>query len=651
MKQMNKLKEITAIIIFMACTSFGLAQTPSYDIYIINDTLTSFTTYEFDIMIRANGSTSSFNLRSFQAGLFINPAFTASNTIIGCSVVSGSSQMAGPGYNGSIQWNNTDKIVNMGFNTATTCAIPTVVTTTPLRIARIRLIGFLGFGCGAPDLRFNYVPMPLPLLRLRSEILIWNNACGSETFYPPTFGSTPTFNGEVWTQTDADGKSPVSPYDNNSPGIISHPASVFVCQMGTASFSVSAVAPSLPAGGTLTYQWQVNCGSGFTNIPSANAASYSFSPVTASNNGCQYRCVVSYSCGGSYTSNAATLTTLIATQSHTAVACFGGTSVVTIGAINGMPPYSGTGNFPQSAGTIIYTITDFNGCSASVSVTVTQPSALSVSCSSNSPVCAGTALNLSSVVSGGTTTYGYSWTGPSFSSATANPVIASATMANTGTYTVTVTDANGCSSSAATNANILNCTAMLNLKFFIEGYYIGGGMMSQVLFNEGVDPNPLSTNVDTVIVELHDTSVTSIVAQSFYGVLQQNGNLSCTFPGSVIGNAYWIAIKHRSALQTWSRLPIVFAPVNSYDFSTAANKAYNNNLKDIYSENIWSVYNGDINQDESVDIFDFPQMDNDIQNFNFGYYSTDLNGDGSVDIFDFPVLDNNIQSFVSSYHP
>jgi gliding motility-associated-like protein len=73
--------------------------------------------------------------------------------------------------------------------------------------------------------------------------------------------------------------------------------------------------------------------------------------------------------------------------------------------------------------------------------------------SSNSPICSGTALNLTasnSGVSGST----YAWTGPNgFSSNVQNPVLTGATTAASGTYTVTVT-ANGCSSSSNVNVTV-----------------------------------------------------------------------------------------------------------------------------------------------------------------------------------------------------
>lgn len=71
---------------------------------------------------------------------------------------------------------------------------------------------------------------------------------------------------------------------------------------------------------------------------------------------------------------------------------------------------------------------------------------------SNSPVCAGSPLNLTaSAVTGGT----YSWTGPNgFTSALQNPTIASPTTAASGNYLVTVT-VNNCTSNTSIPLNVL----------------------------------------------------------------------------------------------------------------------------------------------------------------------------------------------------
>jgi gliding motility-associated-like protein len=97
-----------------------------------------------------------------------------------------------------------------------------------------------------------------------------------------------------------------------------------------------------------------------------------------------------------------------------------------------------------------------NGCQSasptSANVVVKQtPAALVLN--TNSPVCEGTSLSLSaSSVPGGT----FSWNGPNgFSSSTQNPSINTASVANSGTYSATVT-VNGCSSTASTIAATIN---------------------------------------------------------------------------------------------------------------------------------------------------------------------------------------------------
>ncbi|HKR06693.1 MAG TPA: GEVED domain-containing protein, partial [Bacteroidia bacterium] len=65
------------------------------------------------------------------------------------------------------------------------------------------------------------------------------------------------------------------------------------------------------------------------------------------------------------------------------------------------------------AGTYTANVIDDNGCeAASLTVTITEPDVLTVAAGSNSPVCTGTALNLTSTPAGGTAGFTYAWTGP-----------------------------------------------------------------------------------------------------------------------------------------------------------------------------------------------------------------------------------------------
>ncbi len=96
------------------------------------------------------------------------------------------------------------------------------------------------------------------------------------------------------------------------------------------------------------------------------------------------------------------------------------------------------------------------GCLSAVfpgPVTLTDPTTPAAPvATSNSPVCEGDTIKLfASNVSGAT----YSWSGPSFSSTTQNPIILSASLGAAGTYSV-VAIVNGCTSPAGTVSVVVN---------------------------------------------------------------------------------------------------------------------------------------------------------------------------------------------------
>ncbi|MBS1773592.1 MAG: immunoglobulin domain-containing protein [Bacteroidetes bacterium] len=92
------------------------------------------------------------------------------------------------------------------------------------------------------------------------------------------------------------------------PSVATSPSNTTVCSGSTASFTVSGSATGI------LYQWQVNSGSGFTNISNsfpysgANGATVNVVSTTAAMNNNQFRCVITGDCGSPATSGAATLT-------------------------------------------------------------------------------------------------------------------------------------------------------------------------------------------------------------------------------------------------------------------------------------------------------------------------------------------------------
>ena len=196
--------------------------------------------------------------------------------------------------------------------------------------------------------------------------------------------------------------------------------------------------------------------------------------------------------------------------------------------------------------------------------------------------------------------------------------------------------------------NLLAPTTTVNLKLFIEGYYdTVTHLMKPVKANQGVGTS--TTDVDDITVELRDATTFATVATTI-ALLKTNGTASCTFNGSYTGS-YYLAVKHRSAIQTWSNGTVLFStnPV-SYDFSNAINKAYGSNLTQL-EPGIFGFFTGDLNQDEAIDNSDSTDLIIDIENSNFGYLSTDLNGDGAIDNSDTDEFFSNVENSIYSYHP
>jgi hypothetical protein len=171
-----------------------------------------------------------------------------------------------------------------------------------------------------------------------------------------------------------------------------------------------------------------------------------------------YTAAISDANGCSFTSQTATVlaaTPMTAPASTTNVTCYNGTN----GAIDITPTGKATlsylwstGNTTQDltnikAGSYSLTMTDGDGCTSSYNYTVTQPTALSASATKSDDTDASLSVGNGSInltASGGTTAYTYAWTGPSsYTSTSEDP-----TALKYGSYTVTVTDANACTTTA-----------------------------------------------------------------------------------------------------------------------------------------------------------------------------------------------------------
>ena len=145
--------------------------------------------------------------------------------------------------------------------------------------------------------------------------------------------------------------------------------------------------------------------------------------------------------------------------SQTSISCYGGSNGIAHSIVSGggISPYSYSWNtFPVqttanagnlSAGNYTVTVKDANGCTKTNSVTVTQPTALTVSMTIVNSDCGITDGSAKANVSGGTASYSYLWNNSQTTQTISN--------IGSGNYSVTVTDAKGCTINTTTAVGII----------------------------------------------------------------------------------------------------------------------------------------------------------------------------------------------------
>ena len=197
------------------------------------------------------------------------------------------------------------------------------------------------------------------------------------------------------------------------------------------------------------------------------------------------------------------------------------------------------------AGNYTVTVTDANNCTATVNGTINQPAALSLSFNTTSSTCGNSNGASTVIVSGGTPSFSYQWS-TGASSTGIGPVTA-------GTYTVTVTDANSCTSaSSVTIGNIPGPIAVLdsvrNVRCFggnTGGIYIsvtGGTAPITYLWSNGsISQDIINRTANTYTVTVTDanscTSVLSAIISQPASVVNDSIVSTSSFCGNNNGTA------------------------------------------------------------------------------------------------------------------
>jgi choice-of-anchor B domain-containing protein len=160
---------------------------------------------------------------------------------------------------------------------------------------------------------------------------------------------------------------------------------------------------------------------------------------------------------------------------------------------------------------------------------------------------------------------------------------------------------------------------------------------------------------DTVTVLLKNTTAPFATVDSARAVLDSVSlTAQMKFNFAPAGD-YYIVVKHRNSLQTWSKAggenydPMT---ADSYNLTSSSSQAFGNNM--VLADNspvTFALFSGDVNQDEVIDGSDVLLIGNDAFNYNTGYIATDLNGDESVDGSDQSIAENNAYNYVAVARP
>ena len=279
---------------------------------------------------------------------------------------------------------------------------------------------------------------------------------GNFTFAWSNSGTTATISNlpaGTYTVTITDGENCTA----TATATVTQPAVLLANASATGETSNGAndgTATAAPSGGTptYTYLWSTTA----TTATIINLAPGNYTVTVTDANACtavQTVTVNSFNCNISASIASANVTCNGANDGTAAASVTGATLPVSYTWSNGDTTSSVDSLSP---GSYSVSILDGNGCPATLSVVITEPAPLSA----NATATAETGSNAddgtaTAQPAGGTSPYTYLWSNDS--------ATATITGLAPGSYSVTVADANGCTSSQTVVVNAFNCTATANI--------------------------------------------------------------------------------------------------------------------------------------------------------------------------------------------
>ncbi len=191
------------------------------------------------------------------------------------------------------------------------------------------------------------------------------------------------------------------------------------------------------------------------------------------------------------------------------------------------------------------------------------------------------------------------------------------------------------------------------VKLFLEGLYDeNSNMMHEVINGNTNEPQWVNGVTDKIDIFLHQESTPFATILSKPNLdLAVNGlstfNASCEFSGN-----YYIAVKNRNHLETWSSVPVSFKNASIYyDFTSDILQAFGTDAQVQVSQDKYALYLGDLDQNGYIDLDDFILFESDLVMGDIGFFNTDFNGSGYIDLDDFILFEPRLISGNVIYTP
>jgi hypothetical protein len=177
------------------------------------------------------------------------------------------------------------------------------------------------------------------------------------------------------------------------------------------------------------------------------------------------------------------------------------------------------------------------------------------------------------------------------------------------------------------------------IKVFIQGLYDSG-------------TNTMIS--DSAKIYLRNIISPFAIVDSAKSLLSSSGEGNFIFKNASTG-IYYLQIKHRNALETWSKTggdSLKTGTIFSYNFADSITKSYGSNMIQVDASPVgYAIYSGDVNQDQAIDASDLAMVENDVSLSLSGYVPSDLNGDDFVDAADLSIVENNVSIGIFTITP